>query len=54
MQGRLEQKGQFELIFQNLEESLVIISKDKMQLVNRQFLNNFRHIIMQAYDKITS
>ena len=50
MEGRLEQKSQFELIFQNLEESLVIISKGKMQLVNREFLNSFRQIIMQTQE----
>ena len=54
MEGRLEQKSQFELIFQNLEESLVIISNKKMQLVNREFLAAFRQIIMQTHENISN
>ena len=54
MQGRLEQKSQFELIFENLEESLILISKNKMQLVNRQFLTNFSKIIIDAHENIQS
>jgi hypothetical protein len=44
--GKIEQKGQFELIFENLEESLIIIEKDHIELVNEQFLNYFRNIII--------
>ena len=54
MQGRLEQKSQFELIFENLEESLILICKNKMQLVNRQFLTNFSKIIIDAHENIQS
>jgi hypothetical protein len=32
--GKIEQKGQFELIFENLEESLIIIEKNNIELVN--------------------
>ena len=46
LQAKLEQKNQFELIVKNLEESLVIITDNKWQMANQQFLNNFRKIII--------
>ena len=38
---------QLELIVKNLEESLAIIQDDQMELVNEQFLNYFRKIIIR-------
>jgi hypothetical protein len=39
LQSKIEQKTQFELIVQNLEESIVIISENRMQMVNQHFMN---------------
>jgi hypothetical protein len=42
LQSKIEEKTQFELIVQNLEESIVIISENRMQMVNQHFMNYFR------------
>lgn len=36
---QVNQKGELDLIIQNLKESLLIISQNKIELVNEQFLN---------------
>jgi hypothetical protein len=36
--AKLESNRQFEIIFQSLEESLLIFNQDKVELVNEQFL----------------
>jgi hypothetical protein len=41
-----EQRTELNLIIQNLKESLIIFSQNKIELVNEQFLNQFKTIII--------
>jgi hypothetical protein len=41
-----EQRTELNLIIQNLKESLIIFSMNKIELVNEQFLNQFKTIII--------
>jgi hypothetical protein len=41
-----EQRTELNLIIQNLKESLMIFSHNKIELVNEQFLNQFKTIII--------
>ena len=42
----IDQKNKFEMIVQNIEESIVIIDDKKIELVNKQFLKLFKNIII--------
>jgi hypothetical protein len=42
----IEQRTELNLIIQNLKESLIIFSQNKIELVNEQFLNQFKSIII--------
>ena len=46
MNEESEQKNQFRLILQNIMEPIIIVSKTGIEVVNEQFLNYFRLIIM--------
>lgn len=40
------------MIVQNIEESIVIIDDKKIELVNKQFLNLFKNIMIEFHNDI--
>ena len=54
MVERVESQSQFKIILNNLSESLMILSKDKIQLANKMFHQQFGHSIkgMESSDDV--
>jgi molecular chaperone DnaK (HSP70) len=52
--SNIDQKNQFEMIIQNIEESLVIFEDNRMELVNQQFLKHFKNIIIDFENELQS
>jgi hypothetical protein len=52
--SNIDQKNQFEMIIQNIEESLVIFENNRMELVNQQFLKHFKNIIIDFENELQS
>mgnify|MGYP006102973295 CR=1 FL=1 len=44
--SRLDEKNMFEMIVKNIEESLVIFEDNRIKLLNHQFLELFKNIII--------